>query len=201
VNRSPRAASVALALAALAALAGGHLARAQGPGQNPYAPTGSASASGSASMEAPPPLPVVSGHKLWAPRTDVAPLPTEPTPKPTRQEWETAPIAQEVRVTEPYCKVYRLREWYKIHCSHLAIQLVSGDRKDVEFGSFFNSKESIAPAQVWVVFPARRGDRRFFQFYTWSKWAPGSPDAHGSEQWVEGDPLPLITVQGLRYGI
>lgn len=201
MNRSPRAASVALALAALAALAGGHLARAQGPGQNPYAPARSASASASASMEAPPPLPVVSGHKLWVPRTDVSPLPTDPTPKPTRQEWATAPIAQEVRVTEPGCKVYRLREWYKIDCDHLAIQLVSGDRKDVEFGSFFSSKESISPSKVWVVFPARRGDRRFFQFYTWSKWAPGSPDAHGSEQWLDGDPLPLITVQGLRYGI
>jgi hypothetical protein len=144
---------------------------------------------------------VVSGHKLWVPSQEVDPIPEQPTPRPTAAEWVSAPIAREARVTEPNCKVFRLREWYRIHCAHLAIQQVGGTREGVEFGKRFRYKEATSPDEVWVVFPARRGDRRFFQLYTWSKWAPGFPDAHGSMQWLDGDPLPLITVQGLRWGI
>lgn len=199
MNRTTLAAPLVLALTATASIASLHVARAQAPGRPSAAPY-AAQASASASADLTPP-PVTSGPRRWVPAVDVTPPPEQPTPAPTRDEWQGAPVAREARVTEPHCDVYRLREWYRIACRHVAIQLVAGNRADVTFASRFASKGDERPEEVSVVFPARRGDRRFFQVYTTSKWASATPDAQASEQWLDGDPLPLITVQGLRWGI
>ena len=158
------------------------------------------SASGSASALPPEDPPAASGKEPWIPRFDVPPIPDQPSAKPDKHAWKDAPIAREARVTEPGCEVRRIREWYRIECQNLAIQLNAGRREDVELGGFKESADDRAFSRVWAIFPARRGDRRYFQIYRWAKWAPGDPDAQASEQWLEGDPLPLITVQGLRWG-
>jgi hypothetical protein len=167
------------------------------PATSAPAQVASASESPSASASAAP----SASNLRSVPATDVDPIPAERSQRPAKGDWESAPLAAEARVTEPGCKVQRLREWYRIHCKHLFIQLVAGTREEVEFGGYKSVPDSFSHDEVWAVFPARRGDRRLFQLYRWSKWAPGEPDAHGSEQWLEGDPLPLITVQGLRWGI
>ncbi len=169
----------------------------KGPG---YAsPEAALSASVSAALMAPR-AELVDGRKPWVPETDVEPPPETPSPRPSRDDWKTAPVAREVRVTQPGCQVQRLREWYRIHCKLLAIQLNAGSRDEVEFGKFTENPKDSGPDEVWVVFPARRNVVRYFQLYTWGKWSP-SPDAQASVQWLDGDRLPLITVQGIRWGI
>lgn len=164
------------------------------PGEVVY---GDASASASAD-EAPPPI--VSGRRPWVPDTATPDIPNGATPKPAKAEWATAPDAPDVRITQPGCRAQRLREWYRVSCPLLFAMLIGGNRNDVEFGKFFEQKDDFSPPkEVWVVFPARRGDSRYFQLYTWSKWAPGEPDAQLSESWLEGEPGPSITLQGVRW--
>lgn len=192
--------AVVLAGSCAAIVASGDGAHAQSP--RPKAAYASVSASASELPSADPPA--ASGSERWVPRFDVEPIPTDPSPRPSRADWKAAPVAREARVTDPGCRVQRIREWFRINCTALAIQLTAGTREGVEFGGTMERKpepgEPRSFDDVWVVFPVKRGDRRVFQTYRWSRWSAGEPDAIASEQWLDGDPLPLITVQGIRWG-
>lgn len=172
-----------------------------GPPQ--ISPKGYPSASASASVSALPPEPkpeVVGGHKPWLPAFDVA-VPETPSDAPTKEEWASAKVATEARVTQPGCAVKRVREWYRVTCtSETWIGLISGSREGVTFGCAKRSREdSNCSESVSVQFPARRGDRRAFELFSWGKWGP-SPDAILMEQFLEGDPGPQISLQGARWG-
>jgi hypothetical protein len=169
------------------------------PDPRPGYPPGAASASASAPAAEPEPAPKsTDGRKPWVPELDV-PFVEGTSPAPTNAEWAAATVAVEARVTDPGCKVLRLREWYRVGCRTPWIELVAGTRQDVSFGCRRDSKDSIACDESWVVLPAHRGDRRVLELFGWSKWGP-SPDAILTEQFLEGDPGPLVTVHGLRWG-
>lgn len=191
--------AAALSLVALACVACPEARADRGP-PGPY----SATASPSASVSAPPlerqPA-IEAGRKPWVPTPPQLPFPETKSDRPTKKEWITAPMANEVRRTQTDCKVQRIREWYRVGCEgHVAVSLVSGGRAGVDAGAIHLGDPDVSPSEVWVVFPARRGDARVFQLFRWSKWAPGEADAIVSQQYLDGDPHPLITVQGIRWG-
>lgn len=134
--------------------------------------------------------PAAGGRPAYLPDLTQPPPPEARSPAPARDEWASAPLAPEVRVTDPGCKAKRIREWYRLECDAAYASLVSGSREEVTFGP---GRESYA---AWIVLPARRGDARVLLFSTTSKWSI-VPDAIVSEQWLEGDPAPLITVTGV----
>lgn len=141
---------------------------------------------------------LVDGHKPWSPTLDVT-LPETPSEAPTKEEWGSAAPANEVRVTDPSCKVQRVREWYRLECqSGQRLEMISGSHDGVSFGCSRPARDATSCDRVWIVFPARRGDRRALEVLGWSKWGP-EPDAIATEQFLEGDPCPLISVQGIRW--
>jgi hypothetical protein len=202
MNKSLYATAVALALAAAAA--GSHLAYAnphRDPGKD-YPRTG-ASADPSAGPSARPPEPapaVADSAKPWVPSFE-APFPDEsPSTAPSSEEWAHAAPAAEVRITDTGCTAQRIREWYRIDCqSAVWIELISGERRGISFGCHKTTRESTACDKSWVIFPARRGDRRSLEVFTWSKWGP-SPDVMVTEQFLEGDTHPWVTVHGHHWG-
>jgi hypothetical protein len=172
------------------------------PGYPPGAPSASASGSGAGAPTAEPdpePEPKsADGRKPWVPVFD-APFPEGSSPAPTVAEWASAPIAVEVRITEPGCEVRRVREWYRVSNKFMhGAELVSGGREDVSFGCRRDDKDSVFCSEAWVIFPARRGDRRALDLFGFFKWGP-EPDAILTEQFLEGDPAPLVSVHGLRW--
>lgn len=190
----------ALSAVFLASIAASALA---GPPPDPkgyYAkPGASAAASASAVPDDRPPPAIVDGHKPWAPTFDVT-IPETPSDPPAKGEWESAPIAKEVRVLAPGCKAQRIREWYRIACEFgQRIEVVSGLRDSVSFGQFFRDKDPNYAAVSWVIFPARRGDSRALEVFDLGKWGP-QPDTLITEQFLEGDPVPWISVHGIHWG-
>jgi hypothetical protein len=131
-----------------------------------------------------------SARPAYVPLLDQPPPSAEKSPAPSKADWAAAPVAPEVRVTDPDCKATRLREWYRVECGDTHASLVGGTREGVEVG---RSEELY---RAWTVFPARRGDRRVVLLSRRSKWSIAS-DAIVSEQWLDGDPAPLITVIGI----
>lgn len=192
--RLRRLAAVSLPLALAAGIA------AAGPRQEPAKGYPSATPSASATALPPEPKPdVVAGHKPWLPTFDVA-VPEAPSEAPTKDEWASAAPAHEARVTQPGCDVKRVREWYRVTCSSTSwIGLIAGGREGVSFGCTKVQKDDQSCSSVSVTFPARRGDRRAFQLFHWGKWGP-APDAILSEQYLEGDKGPTISLQGARWG-
>jgi hypothetical protein len=185
-----------LALTALAAVGCGDASAQQNPRNY-------ASSTPSGSVSALPPeeqAKVIDGHKPWVPIRFNGAFPSEASEKPKKAEWSTAPMATDVRITQPGCKVQRIREWYRFTCELKGAMLVTGSAKDVDFivEKDVHGPDGFAKTTI-LTFPVRRGDKRLFQFYRWSKWAPGQPDATLSEQFLEGDEAPLITLEGLRW--
>jgi len=162
----------------------------------------SAEASASAPPKDEPPPKAVDGHNPWAPTLDVS-VPETASDPPAKGEWESAPVAKEVRVLAPDCKAQRIREWYRITCDGAQrMEVISGGREGVSFGRFFKSakRDDFDFADLgWVIFPARRGDRRAFEVFYWGKWGP-EPGSIITEQFLEGDSVPWISVHGLHWG-
>ena len=161
---------------------------------------GSAAPSAGPSASAAPPekeQATVDGHKPWAPTLDVV-LPEAASAAPTRDEWASAPRAWDVRITDPGCKAWRIREWYRFSCGYGEIEMISGSRESVSFTCVKTQKDSVLCDEAAIVFPVRRGDRRAVEFLAWSKWGP-DPDSILTEQYLEGDPYPMISLQGLRW--
>lgn len=126
----------------------------------------------------------------YVPDLSQPPPPDEASEPPTLLDWLKAPAAPEVRVTDPGCDAKRLREWYRVECRGRHGSLVTGERRGVKFG--WNENDY----RVWVTFPAKRGDVRVILLSRLGKWSV-EPNAFVSEQWLEGDPAPLITVIGI----
>jgi hypothetical protein len=167
--------------------------------KRPYPRAGGSAAPAAAPSAAPPEKApdIDDGHKPWAPTLDVV-LPEAASPAPTKEEWASAPRAWEVRITDPGCKAWRVREWYRFSCGTGEIELISGSRENVSFTCSKGQRESDLCDQAAVIFPARRGDHRALEFLSWSKWGP-EPDSILTEQYLEGDSYPLISLQGLRW--
>lgn len=184
----------------LAALAGCRSARAdQRPNpKKDYA--GAAAPSGSASAPPPEPEPKpVDGKKPWAPSFAAIAWPDRPSDPPAKEEWKTAAEAPEVRITQPGCKARRIREWYRLECGFARWnEMISGAREGVSFGCAKERRDEDGCSETWIIFPARRGDRRAFEMFSWGKWGP-SPDAIATEQFLEGDDHPSISIQGIRW--
>lgn len=167
------------------------------PSPKPY---GSGAPSAGASASAKPPEPEarpVDGHKPWAPTLDVV-LPDVASDPPTKEEWLKAPAAWDVRITDPGCKAQRIREWYRLSCGFGEVEMIAGGHEGVTFPCVKTTADSEVCDDGAVIFPVRRGDRRAFQFLTWGKWGP-EPDAFLTEQYLEGDASPSISLQGIRW--
>jgi hypothetical protein len=135
------------------------------------------------------PAPQSSTQRFIPDRTEAAPSETKST-APKKAEWNSAPEATGVRITDPKCKVKRIREWYRVECVDGHVAFLGGTREGVDVGA----REE--PYGAWLIFPARVGDVRAAQFLFRSKWSLVS-DVIVSEQWLEGDLAPIITVTGL----
>jgi hypothetical protein len=135
------------------------------------------------------------------PRFDAEAWSDEKTPLPTLAEWKpTTPVA----LTDPLpsgCNAYRVREWVKVRCSKLrtsTVALLGGSRDGV--GLFLDPlrNELESPQGGEIVFPARRGDRRVFEWSTFGDAydGPGSPTVAFliSEAWLSGDGAPTLLV-------
>jgi len=147
---------------------------------------------GSASLEM---LPLLTG------------VPETPSKPPKPAEWAAAEDIVASHFTS--CAVRRVREWLRVRCqlrSTASIEVVAGSGKDVYFsilsgkGSCYPDEEQgeICEDQDEVVFPMRRGDRRFLQF---SRRALGygmgmstTGDVLVSEYWLEDEPGPVVTI-------
>lgn len=69
-----------------------------------------------------------------------------------------------------------------------SISVVSGTREGIDMGILTESDNL-----GYVIFPVRRGDSRLIMLQRQTKWS-GVPDALISEQWLENDKGPLISV-------
>ncbi len=109
---------------------------------------------------------------------------------------EGAPDAGLARIGDPACSAKRVREWVRVACDRYEsnVVLLAGTRDGVDF-SMAHDKDGNAGGIGWVTFPVRRGDRRAILFNRFSKWG-FQPDALVSEQWLEGDPGPIVVVTG-----
>lgn len=145
----------------------------------------------------------------------LGPVPTEKSKPPTFAEWSAAKDL-EAPLSSTFCGIRRVREWLRLRCEVLnsnSIDLVTGNSNDVFFsvkqggGECTNdpNEGQICWDAVEVVFPIRRGDRRFLQVTQRTGggyYMPGSgpmvqPVVGLSEMWVEDEPGPIVTVAAL----
>jgi hypothetical protein len=137
-----------------------------------------------AAADAAPPLPSLADD----PPSD------EKTKPPEKAEWKSAQSIRIDRSTDNRCSAKRIREWIRIWCEDWgfhSMSLVSGTREGLSMG-----RVEADQAALYVVFPARRGDRRLILVQRMTKWS-ASPDVLLSEQWLETDKAPIISVLGL----
>ena len=101
-------------------------------------------------------------------------------------------------MTDPGCEARRIREWYRFSCGFGQIEMISGSRENVTFTCTKTQQDSDLCNDAAIIFPVRRGDRRAVELLTWSKWGP-EPDSVLTEQFLEGDAYPSISLQGIRW--
>lgn len=143
------------------------------------APVAAGSADASADASAPPPPAIFDD-----------PPSAEKSKAPTKKEWASAPDVRLARVTDSSCSAKRIREWVRVWCSgyYHSISVVSGTREGLDMGVLTESDSA-----GYVIFPVRRGDSRLMMYQRMTKWS-GVPDLLISEQWLEKDKGPLISI-------
>jgi DNA-binding beta-propeller fold protein YncE len=112
-----------------------------------------------------------------------------PSPEPSRAEWGDAP---KVRLSRSGggCSAKRVREWLRIACSGNFLLFVGGTRAGLTLSA--NPELDVTPT---MTFPVRRRDRRVVELGAGWKWM--TPFAIFSEQWLEGDPQPVVAVDSV----
>lgn len=169
----------------------------------PPRPAATAAATAASSAGARPAQPEPQGP---AKPLAAAPPSADKTPPPKLDEWKTAEpveLAHDVAA----CRATRVREWLKIRCDGFpaaGVSLLAGPRDGVEVwvdprkeGDSAEIMKSPRPSEV--IFPLRRGDGRIFQI---GQFGPGWDGPIGwnvaytiSEQWVEGEAAPIVTIR------
>lgn len=128
-----------------------------------------------------------------------------PTPPPTVDEWKDARPLSLHRPHRWGCAAHKLHEWLKVHCvispfsgnySAMRISLLSGDAKDVFF--WIAPRRSEEEAQIDVVLPLRRGERRLVHVLrTDNSGYDGlypQTEAIVSTYWLAHEPEPVVTI-------
>jgi hypothetical protein len=146
-------------------------------------------------------------------------IPEEKSKSPTLAEWSAATDIGGRFEDASICKLRRVREWLRFRCegeNGLGAELLGGTTTEV---AFFQAVDEgtctkVADAQpylvpicktkVEIVFPLRRGDRRFFQVLrrgdnSWSPmtdfWPSVVVAATLSAAWVEDEPSPVVVTK------
>lgn len=136
------------------------------------------------------------------PPFDAEPLPEGPTPAPRADEWRAAtPVSLTRNVS--LCRAYRVREWMKINCSHLApagIAEITGPSEGVALSIAQSDRLdlSLVPRNMEVIFPLRRGTGHMFMFLQIGEGYEGPSGAQVAlilaDHWVDGE-TPVITLR------
>jgi hypothetical protein len=156
------------------------------------AASGTSAASAAGSAVAPPVGEPLGPH--W---------PRDESDVPTVEEWKTATAVRLSRVgyRALECRASRVREWLKIHCGEVltaSISVLGGDNDHVHLWRPPADANGQPQKGADVVMAVRPGDARVLQV-----WAIGfgyegfggiEPVFTISEQWVEGEGAPLVTV-------
>ncbi|WP_438000695.1 hypothetical protein WMF26_13605 [Sorangium sp. So ce185] len=130
-----------------------------------------------------------------------APPAPERTPRPAMAEWDDAePVRLARDKSGAACKARMRREWLRIDCtapSLAAVRTLGASAGEAWFRLDQKNGEELASG-VSVVFPVRRGDRRVIEILT-GVWAYRgqlgiSTNFMISEQWLDGDAGPLVSV-------
>jgi hypothetical protein len=168
-----------------------------------------------ASPEGPPDA-GVSGESMPLLRA----IPEEKSKTPTLAEWNAATDIGGKFAEASSCKLRRVREWLRFRCegeNGLGVELLAGTKTEVAFLNTVDEgtctkvpleQPYLAPickTKVELVFPIRRGDRRFFQIVRrrernrWNVMVGFQPavavEATLSAAWVEDEPSPVVVTK------
>ncbi|WP_438022722.1 hypothetical protein [Sorangium sp. So ce233] len=173
---------------------------AEPPSAQPAGADGAAIESRAEAGEAPP----GGGDAKEAPKAralEEAPPAPERTPRPAAAEWDAAePVRLARDRSGAACKARMRREWLRIDCSARSLAMVRtlGASAGGEWFGLSQKGGDESPTDVSVVFPVRRGDRRVIEIGSESWEYRGqvgfSTSFVISEQWLEGDTGPLVSV-------
>ncbi|WP_437768553.1 hypothetical protein WMF27_12990 [Sorangium sp. So ce281] len=151
--------------------------------------------------------PADAGGGAEAPRKralEATPPPPERTARPAAAEWDAAGQVSLARVARGgACKACRQREWLRIDCSVPSVVAVrslgaGAGGESVSVGQHRADEDGPFPSSVSVIFPVRIGDRRVIEILSIEegyRFQTGlSTSVMISEQWLEGDAGPLVSV-------
>ncbi len=144
-------------------------------------------------------------------RFDLPPLakemiPTDKSDLPTADEWKTAPAIEVTRrsPTARWCRVYRVREYVKVHCGMplSGLRQLAGSPKDVQLFVTPKSPDKNMmdpPNGGQAIFPLRRGEARLFQFFElgsdgWEGFSP-DPSVVIDASWPDGLEHPTVILR------
>ncbi|WP_437489757.1 hypothetical protein WME75_11325 [Sorangium sp. So ce1014] len=130
-----------------------------------------------------------------------APPAPERTPRPAAAEWDAAePVRLARDRSGAACKARMRREWLRIDCtapSLAAVRTLGASAGEAWFSLDQKNGEELASG-VSVAFPVRRGDRRVIEILAGTSAYRGqigiSTSFVISEQWLDGDAGPLVSV-------
>ncbi|WP_438014261.1 hypothetical protein WMF18_25490 [Sorangium sp. So ce315] len=164
----------------------------------PGAETAAVAPNGGAGAAAP------GGEGAAAPRVRVleeAPPAPERTPRPAAAEWDAAePVELARDRSGAACKARMRREWLRIDCKgpSLAVVRTLGASAGEEWFRLDQQPNDELASSVSVVFPVRLGDRRVMEIISVSFEYRGETGMTTSfvisEQWLNGDAGPLVSV-------
>jgi hypothetical protein len=124
------------------------------------------------------------------PRFAAEPWPESPSPEPSKASFRDAPTVRLSR-SGGGCSAKRVREWLRIACDGNYLLFVGGTRA----GLSLSANPQVEGVTSTMTFPVRRGDRRVVELGSGWKWM--TPFAILSEQWLEGDPQPVVAVDSV----
>lgn len=128
------------------------------------------------------------------------PPPRDASPRPTREEWRMA-TAMALDGASSRCRAQRVREWLRVRCEYVSAQeiaLLSGRRDGTFLAVQKRSADWFGDTAESIVISLRPGDRRVIALtgVEMGRYMTNGPstDALLSEQWVDGEPAPLVVL-------